>query len=88
MATSDFGRPKSVASVASDGCRWTVHMGNKDESKVAVEVHMSEEMAEQIASRETARIKALNPERDDIPPESVGSAVMNVLGLYATVGRV
>ena len=76
-----------MASVASDGCWWTVHMGSKDESKVTVEVHMSEEMAEQIRSRETARIKALNPERDDIPPESVGSAVMNVLGLYATVGR-
>lgn len=76
-----------MASVELDGCRWTVHMGAKDKSEVTVEVHMSEEMAEQIASRETERIKTLNPDRH-VPPESVGSAVMNVLGLYATIGRV
>lgn len=77
-----------MASVASSGRRWTVHMDAEDKAEVTVEVHMTEEMAEQIASRETARIKAINPQRDDIPPESVGSAVMNVLGLYATMGRV
>lgn len=77
-----------MATVELDGRRWTVHMGSKHKSEVTVEVHMSEEMAEQIASRETERIKALNPERGDIPPESLGSAVMNVLGLYATAGRV
>ena len=77
-----------MASVAVDGRRWTVHMGSEANSEVTVEVHMSEEMAEKIASRETARLKAINPERDDIPPESVGSAVMNVLGIYATIGRI
>ena len=77
-----------MASVAVDGRRWTVHMGSEANSEVTVEVHMSEKMAEQIASRETARLKAINPERDDIPPESVGSAVMNVLGIYATIGRI
>ena len=77
-----------MASVAVDGRRWTVHMGSEANSEVTVEVHMSEAMAEQIASRETARLKAINPERDDIPPESVGSAVMNVLGIYATIGRI
>ena len=77
-----------MASVAMDGRRWTVHMGSEANSQVVVEVHMSEEMAEQIRSRETARLKAINPQRDDIPPESVGSAVMNVIGLYATIGRI
>ena len=77
-----------MASVALNGRRWTVHMDAEDKAEVTVEVHMTAEMAEQIASRETARIKAINPQRDDIPPESVGSAVMNVLGLYATMGRV
>lgn len=77
-----------MASVCQmDGGRWSVHMGGEDTSDVTVEVHMSEAMAEQIAARETARLEALNPGRN-IPPESVGSAVMNVLGLYATAGRI
>ena len=70
-----------------DGGRWTVYMESRDQSDVTVEVHMSKEMAEQIASRETARIKTLNPGRD-ILQESVGSAVMNVLGIYAIAGRI
>ena len=41
-------------------------MDAEDKAEVTVEVHMTEEMAEQIASRETARIKAINPQRDDI----------------------
>ncbi len=71
----------------SDDRRWTVYMGAHERSEVTVEVHMSRAMAEQIASRETERIRALNLGRD-IPPESVGSALMNVLGLYATAGRI
>ena len=70
----------------SDGSRWIVHMGARERSEVTIEVHMSRAMAEQITSRETERIRALNPGRD-IAPESVGSAVMNVLGLYATAER-
>ena len=76
-----------MASVELDGGRWTVYMGRRDKSDVTVEVHMSKEMAEQIALRETARIEALNLGQE-IPRESVGSAVMNVLGLYATAGRI
>ena len=76
-----------MASVELDDGRWTVYMGRRGKSDVTVEVHMSEAMAEQIASRETARIEALNPGQN-IPRESVGSAVMNVLGLYATAGRI
>ncbi len=47
---------------------------------------MSEETARRIAKRETERIAALNPWRDDLDPQSVGSAVMSVLGLYAAGG--
>ena len=71
-----------------DENRWQVHMGSRTKSEVMIEVHMSRAMAEQIAARETERLKELNRGRDDLPPESVGSAVLNVLGLYATRGRI
>ena len=54
----------------------------------AVQVHMSAEMAERLARRETDRLKELNPERTDLPAESVGSAVLNVLGPYASGSRI
>lgn len=63
--------------------RWVVHLGCADESSVTVEVNMSPETAKRIAERETERIAALNPGRDDLDPQSVGSAVMSVLGLFA-----
>ena len=64
--------------------RWIVHLGRRDESCVTVEVNMSAETARRIAERETERIAALNPGRDDLDPQSVGSAVMSVLELYST----
>ena len=67
--------------------RWIVHLGSPDDSRVTVEVNMSAETARRIAERETERIAALNPGRNDLDPESVGSAVMSVLGLYAAGGR-
>ena len=67
--------------------RWVVHLGSPDESRVTVEVNMSAETARRIAERETERIAALNPGRDDLGPQSVGSAVMSVLGLYAAGGK-
>lgn len=67
--------------------RWIVHLGSPDESRVTVEVNMSAETAKRIAQRETERIAALNPGRDDLDPQSVGSAVMSVLGLYAAGGK-
>ena len=67
--------------------RWVVHLGSLDESRVTVEVNMSAETAKRIAERETERIAALNPSRDDLDPQSVGSAVMSVLGLYAAGGK-
>ena len=67
--------------------RWVVHLGSPDESRVTVEVNMSAETARRIAERETERIAALNPGRDDLDPQSVGSAVMSVLGLYAAGGN-
>lgn len=54
----------------------------------AVQVHMSAEMVERLARRETDRLKELNPERTDLPAESVGSAVLNVLGPYASGSRI
>lgn len=66
--------------------RWVVHLGSPDESRVTVEVNMSTETAKRIAERESARIAALNPGRDDLDPQSVGSAVMSVLELYSTGG--
>lgn len=64
--------------------RWVVHLGRPDESRVTVEVNMSAETARRIAERETERLAALNPGRDDLDPQSVGSAVMSVLELYST----
>ena len=76
-----------LATVANIGeNRWVVHMGSPSDSRVTVEVNMSLETAKRIAEKETERIATLNPGRDDIKPESVGSAVMSVLGLFATGG--
>ena len=63
--------------------RWIVHLGSPDESCVTVHVNMSLETAKQIAERETRRIAALNPGRDDLAPQTVGTAVLTVLGCFA-----
>ena len=77
-----------MATIHSAGqSRWVVHMGNPDDSQVTVEVHMSPETAEKIAERETQRIAALNPGRDDLDPQTVASAVLSVLGLFAAGNR-
>ena len=74
-----------MASVHSAGeNRWVVHMGTTDKSQVTVEVHMGLETARKLAERETQRIAALNPGRDDLDPQTAGSAVLSVLGLFAT----
>ncbi len=67
--------------------RWVVHLGSPDESQVTVEVHMKPETAKKIADRETQRIAALNPSRDDLEPQTVASAVLSVLGIFATGSR-
>ena len=73
-----------MATVAKTGDnRWVVHMGSPNDSCMTVEVNMSLETARRIAEKETKRISALNPGRDDIDPESVGSAVLSVLELFA-----
>ena len=77
-----------MATVANPGeNQWVVHMGSPSDSCVTVEVNMSVETAKRIAERETERIAALNPGRDDINPETVGSAVLSVLGLFAAGGK-
>ena len=62
-------------------------MGSPSDSCVTVEVNMSLETATRIAERETQRIAALNPGRDDLDAETVGSAVLSVLGLFAAGGK-
>ena len=73
-----------MATVRSAGeNHWVVHMGSTDASQVVVEVHMSLATGKRMAERETQRIAALNPGRDDLDPETVGSAVLSVLGRFA-----
>lgn len=67
--------------------RWVVHMSSPDESQVTVEIDMNREIAAKIAERETQRIAALNPGRDDLDPQTVASAVLSVLGLFAAGNR-
>ena len=67
--------------------RWVVHMSSPDDSQVTVEIHMNLETATKIAERETQRIAALNPGRDDLDPQTVASAVLTVLGLFAAGNR-
>ena len=74
-----------MASVRPDGPdRWIVHLAAQAKSEATVEVRMSRETAEKLAAREAARLQALNPGRDDLPPEDVGTAVLHVLSLYAS----
>ena len=48
---------------------------------------MNLETAKKIAERETQRIAALNPGCDDLDPQTVASAVLSVLGLFAAGSR-
>ena len=76
-----------MATVESAGeNRWIVYMGSPDDPCVTVEVNMSPETARRIAERETQRIATLNPGRDDLDPQTIGSAVLSVLGLFAAGG--
>ena len=73
-----------MATIQSSGQdRWIVHMGSRDDSQVTVEVHMNLETARKLADRETERIAALNPGRDDLGPETAASASLSVLGHFA-----
>ena len=73
-----------MATVQHDGGdHWVVHLAGEDKSEVTIEVHMSRETADKLAARETARLQALNPGRDDLPPDDVGTAVLHALSLYA-----
>ena len=77
-----------MATIQSSGQhRWIVHMASPDDSQVTIEIHMNLETAKKIAERETQRIAALNPGRDDLDPETVASAVLSVLGHFAAGNR-
>ena len=66
---------------------WEVHMGSMASSEVKVNVHMSKAMADQLAARETKRLRALN-QHCDVPEQDLGTAVLMALGLFATTGRI
>lgn len=72
----------TVSHVGRD--HWVVHLAAKAQSEVTIEVRMSRDTAKKLAAREAARLQALNPGRDDLPPEDVGTAVLHVLSLYAS----
>ena len=67
---------------------WEVHLGATSKSEVTVAVHMSRETAAKLAALEVSRLANLNPGRSDLPASNPGTAVLNVLGLYAANGRV
>ena len=67
--------------------RWVVDLGRPDETGVTAEMNMSGGTAKRMAERETERIAALNPGRDDVDPQNASPAVMTVLGLYSAGGR-
>lgn len=67
---------------------WEVHLGATSKSEVTVEVHMSRETATKLATLDASRLASLNPDRSDLPSTNPGTAVLNVLGLYAANGRI
>ena len=78
-----------MATAMKDGPdRWVAHPGPAAKSEVTIEVRMSRETAEQIASREASRIEKPNPGCDDLSEEDPGTAALKVFGLYAAGERV
>lgn len=65
---------------------WEVNMASPRSSTVRVVINMTPATARRLADFETRRLATLNPNRN-IPSEPVGSAVMNVLSMYAAHGR-
>ncbi|MCY3821106.1 MAG: hypothetical protein OXH52_17420 [Gammaproteobacteria bacterium] len=49
---------------------------------------MSKATAKNLAHAESCRIAALNPGREDLPAEDVGSAVLGILSSVAAIERV
>ncbi|MCY3931302.1 MAG: hypothetical protein OXH70_06270 [Acidobacteria bacterium] len=66
---------------------WVVHLGRQTDSKVTVELRMSEDQAGDLAKLETSRIAELNPDIAQ-PTENVGSAVLTLLASVLAIGRV
>ena len=66
---------------------WVVHLGEQVDSKVTVELRMSEDQAGNLVKLETARMAELNP-TNPIPPVDVGLAVLTLLGAGLAINRV
>lgn len=74
----------TISQLSATHC--VVHLGRQADSKVTVELRMSEAQAGNLAKLETARIAELNPNRP-IPPENVGLAVLTIMGSALAIGR-
>ena len=70
--------------------RWVVYMASQSaaDSEVTVELKMSGATANSLAYAEVCRLAALNPERDDLPSEDVGSAILGILSSVEAINRV
>lgn len=69
--------------------RWVVHMASRSEpdSEVTIELHMSKEDADKLASLEKARVAALNPDKECPATDDVGTAVLSILSSMAAIAR-
>lgn len=67
---------------------WEVHLASEEKSEVTIELHMSRSTAQRIVEFETERMSGLNPGRMNLPAWTPGTAVLNVLGMYAANGHV
>ena len=58
------------------------------DSEVTVELKMSRATAKNLAYAEVWRLAALNPDREDLPSEDVGSAILGILSSVEAINRV
>ena len=70
--------------------RWVVNLASQSDSdsEITVELRMSKKTADELAHAEVSRLAALNPGRDDLPVDDVGSAVLGILSSFAAINRV
>ena len=59
--------------------QWEVYLGSELESEVTVVVHMSHQQANTLVASAAAQLRRQNPGRIDIPTQTPGSAILNIL---------
>ncbi len=60
---------------------------SEPDSEVTIELHMSKEDADKLASLEKARVAALNPDKECPAADDVGTAVLSILSSMAAIAR-